>query len=75
MATDLTNADEDLEFYQGAQMQVLGTYFAYTDVPGSGQLLWSKGKSNAWQNVQIMNSGTAYSYLGCLATFILLQSF
>ena len=68
-AENNTNTSEDALFYTGAKLEVLGTYFAYTDVPGQGQLLWSKGKSNDWQEMKILNGG---SDLHAVATSLLL---
>ena len=54
-AKGYTDESEDALFYQGANLEVLGTYFSYTDVPNQGQLIWSKGKSNDWQKFKVPN--------------------
>ena len=57
----MTKTSEDVAlYYLGAEIQVIGTYFTYINVPSSGDLLWSKGTSDDFIMMTLQDSALLY---------------
>ena len=74
IASQMVKSSEDSTlYYLGANMKIKGTYFAYTDIPSSGSLLWSKGTSDDYFSITLPDGATrlTISNLAAATTILL----